>query len=292
MKKYDLLNFWRNKKRPLVLDGANGGILQEKVKQKKLLWSSWLNIEDPDSVIALHKDYINSGAEILTTNTFRTNPFFYNKYKLKYSLREFVTAGVNLAKFARGNDEILIAGSNPPAEDCYQAERTLSFKELEFNHLSHINLLFESGVDFVLNETQSHFDELQIICRHCSKNHIPYVVSLFLTEKLQLLSGEGINEIIEFLLKYTPNAVAFNCFSPEIYKGLYPLLPKELNTGFYFNCGETHNPGEHIECAITPDEYVSATKGYITSNTVFVGSCCGSNPAHTKRIRAFLDEKN
>ncbi len=292
MKKLDLIRFWQSKKRPLVLDGANGGILQDKLKQKNLLWSSWLNIEDPDSVISLHKDYIDSGAEILTTNTFRTNPYFYEKYKLKYSLREFVTAGVNLAKFARGESEVLIAGSNPPAEDCYQQERRISFKEMEANHLSHINLLLESGVDFILNETQSHFDELQVISRHCSQNHIPYVVSLFLREDLTMLSGEDIMTVIDFLTKYTPSAVAFNCFHPYSYKKLSEILPKELKTGFYFNCGSPNTTDGKIECHISPDEYIETTRSYITGNTVFVGSCCGSNPAHTKKIRAFLDEKN
>jgi len=292
MKKYDLISSWKKKNRPLVLDGANGGILQEKIKQKKLLWSSWLNIEDPEAVIALHKDYINSGAEILTTNTFRTNPHYYNKYKLKYSLREFVTAGVNLAKIARGNKEILIAGSNAPAEDCYQPKRTLSFKELEFNHLSHINLLLESGVDFILNETQSHFDELQIICRHCAQNNIPFVVSLYLNDDLRLLSGESVPEIIDFLMKFTPSAVSFNCIQPGMYKGLISQLPDELKTGFYFNCGDPLYTSEQIECHISPEEYVKVTQEYITGNTVFVGSCCGSNPNHTHKIRSFLDEKN
>lgn len=292
MSKQDLLSLWQEKKRPLVLDGANGCILQEKVKRHNLLWSSGLNMEDPESVISLHREYINSGAEIITTNTFRTNPHFYHKYKLKYSLREFVSVGVNLAKFARGENNILIAGSNPPAEDCYQAKRTLSFSELEGNHLSHINLLFESGVDFILNETQSHFDELKIICRHCSGNKIPFVISLFITENLQILSGESVKEIVEYLIPFNPFVIAFNCFHPSTYKRLIEVLPPDINTGFYFNCGSTEFTNTAVECHISPDEYISLIKDFIADRTVFIGSCCGSNPTHTQKIRAYLDEKN
>jgi homocysteine S-methyltransferase len=292
MSKHNLIGLWHEKKRPLVLDGANGCILQAKVKTHDLLWSSGLNMEDPESVIALHKQYIDSGAEIITTNTFRTNPHFYHKYKLKYSLREFVTAGVNLAKFARGDKSILIAGSNPPAEDCYQVKRTLSLNELENNHLSHINLLFESGVDFILNETQSHFDELKIICRHCSGNNIPFVISLFVTDKLRILSGESIKEVLDYLLPFNPTAIAFNCFHPETYKKLLEVIAPDMNTGFYFNCGSAEFTGEAVECRISPDEYIEQIKDFIAEKTVFVGSCCGSNPAHTQKIRAYLDEKN
>lgn len=292
MSRSKLIELRKEKKRPLVLDGANGGILQEKVKENNLLWSSWLNIEDPQSVISLHQDYINAGAEIITTNTFRTNPHFYKKYKLKYSLREFVTAGVNLAKAARNNKKVLIAGSNPPAEDCYQMARTITIKELEQNHIDHINLLFESGVDFILNETQSHFDELKIISRHCSENKIPFIVSLFVTDNLTILSGENIGEIVRYLTNYGPTAVSFNCFRPETYFRFMPLLPEEMHTGFYFNCGSGNYNSDILECAVSPEEYISVTKDYITENTLFVGSCCGSNPSHTKHIRAFLDEQN
>lgn len=292
MKKIDLIHLWKVKKRPLVLDGSIGGVLQSQIKDKNLLWSSWLNVENPDAVRFLHNEYVKSGAEIITTNTFRTNPYFYNKYKLKYSLREFVAAGVNLAKAVRGDNEILIAGSNPPAEDCYQAERSITFKELEFNHRSHINILFETGVDFILNETQSHFDELKIICRHCSGNKIQYVISLFVTDELRILSGEPVLEVIEFIAKYNPAVIAFNCFRPNTYKELFDILPKDILTGFYLNCGTGAFTDENITCHIPPDEYVEFSQKYITDKTVFVGSCCGSNPAHTQKIREYLDEQN
>ncbi len=292
MTKHNLLSVWKDRKRPLILDGANGGVLQEKVKEHNLLWSSWLNIENPNLVISLHSAYIEAGAEIITTNTFRTNPHFYNKYKLKYSQREFVTASVHLAKLARGKKKVLIAGSNPPAEECYQPERTISPSELSSNHITHINLLYESGVDFVLNETQSHFDELKIICRHCSENKIPYVVSLLITPDLKILSGESVAEVIDYLRKHNPMVVSFNCFRPETYKKLIPLIPGDLHTGFYFNCHSGHFDSTVLKCDISPAEYVGYAKDYADKNTVFVGSCCGSNPAHTKKIRALFDEKN
>src|SRR5690606_37986424 len=106
----------------------------------------------------------------------------------------FVRKSVTIAIEARDNLPVLIAGSNAPAEDCYQAERTLSKKDITYNHHKHIDLLMNAGCDFVLNETQSHIDEILIICKYCRKENIPFVISLFFNDELKLLSGEKLSD--------------------------------------------------------------------------------------------------
>ena len=62
--------------RPLILDGAMGSMLQEKkLTSNKRVWSAKANDDSKLEVITLHKDYIRAGADIITTNTFRTNPY-------------------------------------------------------------------------------------------------------------------------------------------------------------------------------------------------------------------------
>lgn len=41
----------------------------------------------------------------------------------------------------------------------------------------HIDALMESGCDFIMNETQSHFDEIKFIAKYCGENHIPFVMN-------------------------------------------------------------------------------------------------------------------
>ena len=67
-------------KRTLLLDGAMGTELQNRGIDIPLpLWSADANIKHPEVVINIHKDYINSGADIITTNTFRTTAWTYRK---------------------------------------------------------------------------------------------------------------------------------------------------------------------------------------------------------------------
>ena len=75
VKRIDIIKKQEELNRPLILDGAMGSLLIERGAVKdKFLWLSKTNIDNPRLVESLHKEYITSGADIITTNTFRTNP--------------------------------------------------------------------------------------------------------------------------------------------------------------------------------------------------------------------------
>ncbi|MEN8191620.1 MAG: homocysteine S-methyltransferase family protein [Bacteroidota bacterium] len=278
--------------RPLILDGAIGSLLQmEGESYHSALWSSYYNITASERVIELHKNYISSGADIITTNTFRTNPATFEKANLKVSNQEFVKRSVELAKTAiQGTKNKFVAGSNPPAEDSYQKRRILNQKQLELNHKSHIDMLFDSGVDFVLNETQSHFDEIKIITEYCSKNNLPYIVSLFISSDLTILSGESLIKVFEFISEHSPIAVGINCIYPEIFIKLLDKKNFTQRWGYYLNCGSGNYNDFNINEGVSPQEYIGILKQSESKNPFFVGTCCGSNPNHTKVIKGYYDE--
>ncbi len=275
--------------RPLILDGAMGSMLQNmSVKSEGSLWMSFANIKSPDKVFEVHKKYIEAGADIITTNTFRTNPHAV-KYFSKIDSQRLIKEGVALAVQAKGNFPVFIAGSNAPAEDCYQTERTISQKELRENHQAHINLLMNAGCDFILNETQSHFDEIKIICKHCYKEEIPFVVSFFFNNEMKLLSGENLFDVVNFVIDYQPIAIGFNCIMPDTFREASSKISGKYNWGFYLNCGKGDFRDENIKCGVLPDEYLAYVKTYLKKEPSFIGSCCGSSPQHIKKIRRFLD---
>lgn len=278
--------------KPLVLDGAIGTALQPVFQNNYTeLWSSLVNISDPEKVIALHREYIDAGTDIITTNTFRTNPAAVIRSGSNSKSYSLVRKSVKLAREAACKN-ILIAGSNPPAEDCYQVSRLLSLKELKQNHHSHIASLKKCNVDFILNETQSHFDEIKIICDECFG--YPFVVSLFLTEDLRILSGHKVEQVIEYLTAYLPDgnleAIGFNCIDVSTFKKLLKKIRLDFPWGFYLNCGAGRYTDKIITCGITPSQYIKVIKPALEFNPVFLGSCCGSSREHTRAIRNLVDE--
>jgi len=160
------------------------------------------------------------------------------------------------------------------------------------NHRKHIDLLKDSGVDFVLNETQSHFDEIKIICNHCDQKNIPNVVSLYVKDTLKILSGESLENILSFLKDYEVMAIGFNCISPDLFLNIIGSIQLPYQWGFYLKCGSGKPTDKIINFGIQPDEYLETVNQSLPYRPVFIGSCCGSSPTHTKKIREFLDESN
>jgi len=58
------------------------------------------------------------------------------------------------------------------------------------------------------------------------------------------------------------------------------------------NCGKSNINTGIINNRITPNEYVSYIKDLQTQHTTFIGSCCGSTPEHTLKIKEYLLEQN
>lgn len=290
MKRIDLLDI-RDEKVILILDGAMGSLLQQYgAATDKYLWSSIANLKNPGIVKKIHREYIDAGADIITTNTFRTNPAAVKMSGYSLSIEELVKKSVNLAIEAREERNIIIAGSNAPAEDCYQKERTLSKNELEYNHKKHIELLWESGVDVIWNETQSHLDEIEIICGFCNSQKLPYVINLFFDGKMNLLSGESLFDAVELAASFDPIAIGFNCIKPEYFLNKIKQDLSVEEWGFYLNCGGGDYTDESISCGINPDDYVDLIKPLLEKKPLYAGSCCGSTPAHTKAIKEYIDE--
>ncbi len=292
---HPLINQFEIKNRPLVLDGAIGTYLIEKgIIPDNSIWTTEANISKYEMVVEIHKEYIANGAEIITTNTFSSNPHAVHLNKNMRKSQILVKKAVQAAIQAReesGIENILIAGSNSPAEDCYQYERTISEIELKRNHQTHIELLWSNGVDFILNETQGHLDEISIICDICEKMAIPYVISLYFDENANLLSGENINSVIEYInLKYPNAIIGINCVNPKLFEFIDKSQLEKINWGFHFNSAHSNHNDEEISCYISPQEYLEFALNAINENTIYVGSCCGSNPNHTNVLRQYFDK--
>jgi len=285
IEKYDELN------RPLILDGAMGSLLQERgAVRDRFLWLSKTNIDNPKLVESIHKEYVASGADIITTNTFRTNPVSLKLSDYEIDREYFVKQSVQIAIEARGEKEIIIAGSNAPAEDCYQKERTISQFDLDYNHKKHIELLWECGCDIIWNETHSHWDEIEVICKFCSENKLPYSINLYFEDNLKLLSGEPLKEAVDFISDFKPKVIGFNCIKPDTFQKYINSNSLPRYWGFYFNCGSGNVDDELLTCGILPVDYLKSVEQYISQKPLFIGSCCGSSPIHTKAIKEYLDE--
>src|SRR5512139_2644302 len=121
----------------LLLDGAAGTELQRRGVDTTLpLWSARALIEAPEVLRAIHKDYLAAGADIITTNTFRTHRRTLTRAGVGERARELTSLAVQIARDAAGrvDRQIFVAGSMAPLEDCYSPQLVPAADELQVEH--------------------------------------------------------------------------------------------------------------------------------------------------------------
>src|SRR5512147_2343807 len=87
----------------VILDGAMGTELDRRGVATPLpLWSARALLDAPEVVLAIHEDYIRAGADVVTTNTFRTTARTLRRAGLEPDEGERLTRlAVELARDAR-----------------------------------------------------------------------------------------------------------------------------------------------------------------------------------------------
>ena len=84
-------------------------------------------------------------------------------------------------------------------------------------------------------------------------------------------------------------SIGFNCISLNLFLKIIGSIQLPVKWGYYLNCGSGKPTDKFISCGIQPEEYLKTVESGLQYKPSFIGSCCGSNPAHTKKIREFLD---
>src|SRR6202011_2152282 len=100
----------RLKQSPVLCDGAMGTLLYAKGIFINRSYDE-LNLSQPDLIRGIHHEYLQSGAEIIETNTFGGNSFRLARHSMASQVREINLAGARLAREAAKSFDVLVAGS-------------------------------------------------------------------------------------------------------------------------------------------------------------------------------------
>lgn len=305
--------------RIVVLDGGLGtmiqkyGLVEEDFRGEEFAsWSVPLNgcndllvLTRPDIVAAIHEEYLDAGADIITTDSFNANSLSLADYGLQdYAYRisraAAQTARKSVADFgARTGARRLVSGSVGPTNKSASiavdmddtVRREVSFEELVAAYIPQIEGLVDGGVDIVQLET--FFDTLN--CKaaifavesvfESKKRMLPVIVSGTLTNSGRTLSGQTVEAFYASVVHSEPLAVGFNCSF-----GATQLLPylkrladvSDYPVSVYPNAGLPNLVGEYDQ---SPEKMAADVEQYMKLGLVnIVGGCCGTTPAHIRLI--------
>lgn len=281
----------------IILDSAMGSELQRREEDISLpLWSARSLINNPDTVRQIHIDNIEAGADIITTNTFRTQTRTFEKAKfhlegLNYSqtAKKLTGRAVNLAKEAVKlcNRNVMVAGCIAPLEDCYSPDLIPDTDELCTEHYEHVKNLVESGVDILLAETMISLKEISAVLNQIHKFDKEYCISILCKSESELFSGEKIKDALKVIEKYSPSAVMVNCIHPKyvekIILSLKQLTDRPL--GVYANIArEDYKDSDEFARTVSEEEYLEYACGWENLGVKIIGGCCGTTPQYIKKI--------
>lgn len=272
-----------NNPQPLLLDGATGSELDRRGVDTSLpLWSARALIEAPDVLLNVHQDYVRAGAEIITTNTFRTHRRSLAKAGIGDQARELTFKAVEIAK---RSGAAFVAGSIAPLEDCYSSEAVPTQAECEAEHAELAQNLADAGVDLILVETMNCIRESVAATRAALNTGLPVLTSFVCRSDGRLFSGETVAAAVQAIAPLGVSGLLINCTpSPKIHEPFTELrenAPKSLRTGLYANIGHTDEiKGWTNTEEVSPEAYAVLAHNWMELGASLIGGCCGTSPAH------------
>lgn len=276
----------------LMLDGATGTeLLRAGIALPAPLWSADAILRAPHIVRNIHYHYLHAGADIITTNTFRSNIRALRKAGMEDRWEEINLRAVQLAFEARERYRparpVLIAGALAPVEDCYRPEDVPPADELDDEHHRQARLLATFGVDMLLAETMMTVREAAAAAAACASAGKEFMVSFVTDASGRLLSGESLDTAVAAVLPFAPAALLINCVSARDMRTAFRALraATTLPVGCYANTGVPDPIGEAaIRRDIDPAGFVEASRGWVEDGARIIGGCCGTTPEYIEAL--------
>ena len=271
---------------PLIFDGAMGTVIYEKGVFINACYDE-LNLTNPDLIKSIHQEYIDAGCDVILTNTFGANSFKLEKYGLANKIYDINLMGAKNAVEVAGEDIYVLGsvGSCLPQGSFLTEENRDNLKE---SYKLQIQGLKDGGVDGIILETFSNFEEIELAAQIVKEYELPLIVSLACKKEKETLNGLNIKEAIKRLDK-NPNvdAIGMNCIvGPHAMLALIEDVINLTSKPFVVepNAGYPQNVDGRMIYMSTPEYFATYAQNFIRLGVSAVGGCCGTTPAHISEV--------
>jgi len=313
-------------RRILVLDGAMGTMIQRlgftEADLRGERFADWPHalqgnndlyvLTQPDAIRDIHRQYLDAGADVVSTNTFNAQAVSQADYAMEGLAYELNVAAASLARQAAeaastGERPRFVAGSigpmnrtlslSPDVED--PGHRGVTFAEVRDAYATQIAGLIDGGSDILLVETI--FDTLNakacIVALREAERERGAIPPVMISGTIVDMSGRTlVGQTVEAFhasLAHAPNllSVGLNCALGGVQmrpfaEALHRICP--VYTSLYPNAGLPNELGGYDESA---EAFAEVVVGYAKEGLLnLVGGCCGTTPDHIRRVAEAVAE--
>src|SRR5579872_529587 len=282
----------RIKQSAVLCDGAMGTLLYAKGIFINRCYDE-LNLSQPDLIRGIHHDYLQSGAEIIETNTFGGNSFRLARHSMASQVRDINFAGARLAREAVKSFDVWVAGSVGPLGVRIEPLGKTSFEEARTAFREQIAALVEGGVDLLMLETFGYLEELHqaILAARDVNPKIPVVAHVTIDEDGNCLDGSTPETFTPRLEEWGVDVIGCNCSvgpvamldAVERMRALTSVpLAAQPNAGMPRSV-----EGRNIYLC-SPEYMASYARKFVAAGVRLVGGCCGTTPDHIRVMKSAL----
>ncbi|KQT64043.1 MULTISPECIES: homocysteine S-methyltransferase family protein [unclassified Aureimonas] len=291
-----------------LLDGGMGRLLERLGAPFRLPeWSALSLIEAPDFVEKAHLAYVESGAEIITTNSYGLVPHMIGEARFAAEGEALADRAGRIARDVAdaAKRPVRVAGSLPPLFESY---RPGQFRPEEAPRiLDSLVAGLSPHVDLWLIETQSSIVEALTALAAVKGTGKPAYVSFTLKDEAgrtgppELRSGETAEAAVKAALEAGAAGVLFNCSQPEVMSEAVIAARRVIDgserpdaaLGVYANAFLPEPPSDEpyagiseIRADLDPASYLKWVRRWTGEGATIVGGCCGIGPEHIAAIAA------
>ncbi len=264
-------------------DGGMGTLLQDRGLAPGELPETW-NITHAQDIIDIHKSYLESDCDILTTNTFGANPLKYD------NLEEIITAAVNNAKTAVSyfDEDKYIAYDIGSLGRMLKPLGDLDFEDAVELFAKGIRIADRAGADLILIETMNDSYEAKAAVLAAKENStLPVFVTTVYDERAKLMTGADAGAVVAMLEGMGVDAVGMNCsLGPKQMIDIVPSIAQCASIPIIVNpnAGLPRSVGGKTVYDVGAEEFSDIMVDIVKAGATIVGGCCGTTPEYIRAL--------
>jgi len=248
-------------------------------------------LTNPDAVLDVHQHYVQSGCQILITNTLTMNRIFIEAHQMGVDVRAVNLAGAKLARQAAGPERYVV-GDISSTGKLLQPYGDLTEDAMYATCKEQAEYLAEGGVDGFIIETMTDLREALAALRACrDAATLPVIASLsFATTKQggRTIMGNAAADCAKALTDAGATVIGTNCgdLDPRQMAEVVAVLHQatSLPIAAQPNAGKPKVIGKQTVFDMTPADFAAGVTECIQAGARLVGGCCGTSPDHLRAV--------
>jgi len=258
-----------------------------------------LNLSDPALIMAIHEEYLQSGAEILETNTFGANRFRLARHGLASRTAEINVAGVRIAREAAEHlkekqaGDAWIAGSVGPLGVHLEPLGKTGLDEARAAFAEQVTALAAAGVDLLMIETMPALNEAReaLLAAKETAPELPVFVMVTVDDDGNCLDGSSPEHAARLLTEWGADAIGCNCSTgPATVLTAIEAMRAATSVPLAAmpNAGMPRAVEGRNIYLCSPEYMASFARKALKAGAQFVGGCCGTTPNHIRAMRSAI----